>query len=173
MRALNNFSGVKRRFTRTGISHGITVVDDYAHHPVEISAVLKAARQALGDGGGRVIAVMQPHRYSRLSSLFEEFCTCFNEAESVIIADVYAAGESPIENATKETLVEGILNHGHHDVRELDSPESLASLISSMARAGDFVICLGAGNITQWAHTLPEELETIFINTVRSEVVNG
>ncbi|MBL8637551.1 MAG: UDP-N-acetylmuramate--L-alanine ligase [Alphaproteobacteria bacterium] len=173
MRALNNFSGVKRRFTRTGISHGITVVDDYAHHPVEISAVLKAARQALGDGGGRVIAVMQPHRYSRLSSLFEEFCTCFNEAESVIIADVYAAGESPIENATKETLVEGILNHGHHDVRELDSPESLASLISSMARAGDFVICLGAGNITQWAHTLPEELETIFINTARSEVVNG
>ena len=120
-----------------------------------------------------MIAVMQPHRYTRLSSLFEEFCTCFNEADSVIVADVYAAGELPIDDATKENLVEGILNHGHHDVRGLDSPESLAPLISSMARAGDFVICLGAGNITQWAHTLPEELDSIFGNTAQPEVAHG
>ncbi len=170
--ALGNFSGVKRRFTKTGISNGITVIDDYGHHPVEIAAVLKAGRQAVEHTQGRLIAVMQPHRYSRLSSLFDEFCTCFNDADTVIVADVYAAGESPIENATKENLSAGIINHGHRDVHMLASSDHLPDMIFNLAKPGDYIICLGAGNITQWAHALPQHLNALFASS-GSAVANG
>jgi UDP-N-acetylmuramate--alanine ligase len=159
--ALTQFSGVKRRFTRTGQVRGVTIIDDYGHHPVEIQAVLRAGRLAVNSTGGKLIAVMQPHRYTRLASLFPEFCTCFNEADSVIIADVYAAGEKPIAGADKAHLAAGIRKHGHKDVRELESPAKLAPMIASMAHEGDFVICLGAGDITKWAYALPGELEKL------------
>ncbi|MEX2630109.1 MAG: UDP-N-acetylmuramate--L-alanine ligase [Tistlia sp.] len=154
--ALARFGGVKRRFTRTGIAHGITVIDDYGHHPVEIAAVLRAARQT---AARRVVAVVQPHRYSRLAGLFEEFCRCFNDADAVIVADVYAAGEAPIEGADKEHLAAGLRSHGHRQVVELESPEALAATVAEIAGPGDLVVCLGAGNITAWAQTLPGELE--------------
>jgi UDP-N-acetylmuramate--alanine ligase len=171
---LSSFTGVKRRFTRTGTAGGITVVDDYGHHPVEITAVLKAGRQALGGGKGRLIAVVQPHRYTRLSSLFEDFCGCFNEADAVIVADVYAAGETPIEGVTKEALADGIRQHGHHEVYTLPSATDLAPQVAKIAHAGDYVICLGAGNITQWAHALPQELESLRMDCQEAkEVVNG
>ena len=137
---------------------GITIIDDYGHHPVEILAVLKAARSATSAG---VIAVVQPHRYTRLKSLFEEFCTCFNDADAVIVADVYAAGEAPIEGASKDALVEGLRNHGHRKVVALESPAALAATVRELARQGDMVVCLGAGNITQWAYALPDELEAL------------
>ncbi len=163
--ALAHFSGVKRRFTKTGEAGGVTVIDDYGHHPVEIQAVLKAARQAVEGTEGRVIAVMQPHRYSRLSSLFEDFCTCFNDADSVIIADVYAAGEVPIEGADKTALAEGLKACGHKNVSALPDPSALAAMIAEQARAGDYVICLGAGDITKWAYALPKQLEDIFVTS--------
>ena len=154
-RALAGFSGVKRRFTRTGEAGGITVIDDYGHHPVEIAAVLKAARQATES---RVIAVVQPHRYSRLADLFEDFCTCFNDADRVIVAEVYAAGESPIEGVDRDSLAEGLRARGHRSVSALEAPEDLARMICETAAPGDLVVCLGAGNITAWAHALPDEI---------------
>jgi UDP-N-acetylmuramate--alanine ligase len=157
-RGLANFSGVKRRFTRTGEAGGVAVIDDYGHHPVEIAAVLAAARQVCQ---GRVIAVVQPHRYSRLSGLFEDFCTCFNQADTVIVAEVYAAGESPIEGASRDALVEGLRAHGHRDVHALAAPEQLAAQVAAIAHAGDMVVCLGAGNITAWANALPDELAAL------------
>ena len=157
-RALSGFEGVKRRFTRTGEVDGIIVVDDYGHHPVEISAVLDAARQATR---GKVIAVVQPHRYTRLRDLFEEFCTCFNDADEVLVADVYAAGEDPIEGFNRESLVAGLRAHGHRSVVSLESPEDLAGIIHSLASPGDMVVCLGAGNITAWANDLPAELKRL------------
>ncbi len=156
--AMAKFAGVKRRFTRTGVSHGITVIDDYGHHPVEIAAVLKAARTA---GTGRTIAVVQPHRYTRLASLFEEFCTCFNDADTVLVADVYPAGEAPIPNINRDSLVEGLRMHGHRNPLPLNSPDQLARVVRDIARPGDFVVCLGAGNITQWANALPGELDAL------------
>jgi UDP-N-acetylmuramate--alanine ligase len=160
--ALANFSGVKRRFTKTGEVNGITVIDDYGHHPVEIQAVLKAARQAADHTGGKVIAVMQPHRYTRLSSLFDEFCGAFNDADMVYIADVYAAGEEPIDGADKEHLASGIKALGHRHADSLPAPDDLARIIADTAQPNDYVICLGAGNITQWAYALPAQLEEIF-----------
>lgn len=156
--SMAKFQGVKRRFTKTGESNGITVIDDYGHHPVEIAAVLKAARTA---GTGRTIAVVQPHRYSRLANLFEEFCTCFNDADAVIVADVYAAGEQPIENVNRDSLVEGLRMHGHRQVLALHGPDELPQLVREIARSGDLVVCLGAGNITQWANALPGELDKL------------
>jgi UDP-N-acetylmuramate--alanine ligase len=153
--ALAKFGGVRRRFTRTGTWNGVTIIDDYGHHPVEISAVLKAARESTK---GQVIAVVQPHRYTRLAALFEQFCTCFNDADIVIVAHVYPAGESPIKGADRDGLVQGLRTHGHRQVVPLDSPEQLAPLIAGMAKAGDYVVCLGAGSITQWAYALPGEL---------------
>ncbi len=158
-KALGEFKGVKRRFTRTGESGGVTVIDDYAHHPVEISAVLEAARATCGEG--RLIAVVQPHRYTRLLNLFEEFCTCFNDADTVIVADVYAAGEEVIEGIDRDALIEGLRTHGHRNVVALQDPSDLASLVQGTARPGDMVICLGAGDITAWANTLPGELDAI------------
>ena len=153
--ALAGFKGVKRRFTRTGEAGGVTVIDDYGHHPVEIAAVLKAARQA---GARDVIAVVQPHRYTRLASLFEEFCACMNDAGTVIVADVYAAGEAPMEGVDKDALVEGLRARGHRSVVPLPGPDSLAEMIHAIARPGDYVVCLGAGSITNWAHALPTQL---------------
>ena len=149
------FKGVKRRFTKTGEAGGITVIDDYGHHPVEIAAVLKAARQA---GARDVVAVVQPHRYTRLQSLFDEFCTCMNDAGTVIVADVYPAGEAPIEGVDRDALVEGLRARGHRSVVALPSPARLAEMVNAIARPGDFVVCLGAGSITQWAAALPAEL---------------
>ena len=157
-KALSTFAGVKRRFTRTGEYNGITVIDDYGHHPVEIAAVLKAARSA---SNGNVIAVVQPHRYSRLSSLFDQFCTCFNDADCVIVADVYAAGEAPIEGANRDSLINGLQSHGHRHVLPLPDAKSLAKLVKQIAKPGDMVVCLGAGNITAWANALPAELEAL------------
>lgn len=155
--ALGNFRGVKRRFTRTGSWHNVTIIDDYGHHPVEIAAVLKAARQA-GNGEGRVIAVVQPHRYSRLQALFNDFCTCMNDADTVIIANVYEAGEAPIEGIDRNALAEGLRDRGHRHILTLEKPEDLAGMIADIAQPGDYVICLGAGTITQWAQNLPHEL---------------
>ena len=156
--ALAGFKGVKRRFTKTGETGGITIIDDYGHHPVEIAAVLKAARQA---GAGNVVAVVQPHRYSRLASLFADFCTCMNDAGTVIVADVYAAGEAPIPGVNRDALVEGLRARGHRSVVPLPGPAHLAEMVHAIARSGDFVVCLGAGTITNWAATLPKELAAL------------
>ena len=156
--ALAGFAGVKRRFSKTGEAGGITVIDDYGHHPVEIAAVLKAARQA---GARDVVAVVQPHRYSRLHTLFEEFCTCMNDAGTVIVADVYAAGEEPIEGVDRDALVEGLRARGHRQVVALSDPAHLAEMVCAVARQGDFVICLGAGSITHWAAALPGQVQAL------------
>ena len=156
---LARFGGVKRRFTKTGEARGITVIDDYAHHPVEIVAALKAARQATE---GKVVAVVQPHRYTRLAELFEEFCACFNDADHVIVAEVYAAGEEPIESADRDALVGGMRARGHRNVTALTDLALLAPLVSELAQPGDLVICLGAGSITAWANALPRELEEVY-----------
>ncbi len=153
--ALAGFGGVKRRFTRTGEALGAQIFDDYAHHPVEISAVLRAARASTK---ANVIAIMQPHRYTRLQSLFEQFATCFNDADSVIVADVYPAGEKPIEGVDKQHLVSAIKAHGHRSAIALDGPEALPEVVKGLAQPGDYVVFLGAGNITQWAYALPEQL---------------
>ena len=157
-KGLTEFAGVRRRFTTTGVAHGVRIIDDYGHHPVEISAVLKAAR-AVTDG--RVIAVVQPHRYTRLRDLFAEFCGCFNDADVVIVADVYSAGEAPISGADKEGLVEGLRRFGHRRAIPLSSPAELARLVAAEARVGDLVVCLGAGDITNWAYGLPGQLEAL------------
>ena len=154
--ALASFKGVNRRFTKVGEINGVTIIDDYGHHPVEIAAVLKAARQA---SKGRVIAVHQPHRYSRLSSLFEDFCTCFNDADVVGIAEVFAAGEDPIEGASRDDLVAGLIRHGHRHARAVTSEDDLARLVREQTREGDIVVCLGAGTISTWANALPERLK--------------
>ena len=155
---LAGFGGVKRRFTTTGVVGGVRVIDDYGHHPVEIAAVLKAARSMTE---AKVIAVVQPHRYSRLRDLFEEFCGCFNDADTVIVADVYAAGEAPIEGVSRDTLVEGLRRAGHRHVLPLESPAELAAVVAQEANADDLVVCLGAGDITQWAYALPDGLKAL------------
>jgi UDP-N-acetylmuramate--alanine ligase len=156
---LAGFGGVKRRFTRTGEANGVTVIDDYGHHPVEIAAVLKAARQA---SHGKVIAVVQPHRFSRLQNLFVDFCTCFNDADAVLVADVYPAGEAPIPGINAETLAAGLRERGHRHADHLSDPKKLAATVASIAHPGDMVVCLGAGSITYWAHALPAELATLY-----------
>ena len=158
--ALAAFKGVNRRFTKVGEIDGVTIIDDYGHHPVEIAAVLKAARQAIGDGtGGRIIAVHQPHRYTRLHSLFDDFCACFNEADVVAIAEVFAAGEDPIEGAGRDDLVRGLIRHGHRHARAILDEDDLVRLVKEQARPGDMVVCLGAGTISAWANALPERLK--------------
>ena len=154
--ALANFGGVNRRFTKVGEVGGVTIIDDYGHHPVEIAAVLKAARQATE---GRIIAVHQPHRYTRLHSLFDDFCACFNEADVVAIAEVFAAGEDRIEGATRDDLVAGLIRHGHRHARAILDEDDLERLVREQARPGDMVVCLGAGTISAWANGLPERLK--------------
>jgi UDP-N-acetylmuramate--alanine ligase len=153
--ALAGFGGVKRRFTRTGAWNGVEFFDDYGHHPVEVAAVLKAARASTK---GKVVAVMQPHRFTRLQSLFDPFATCFNDADVVIIADVYPAGEQPIPGVDRDALVNAIRAHGHRRAMGLPSPEVLPAMVREIVAPGDYVVCLGAGNITQWAYALPEQL---------------
>jgi UDP-N-acetylmuramate--alanine ligase len=155
-KGLLEFSGVKRRFTPTGVWNGVRVFDDYGHHPVEIKAVLRAARES---APGRVIAIAQPHRFTRLRDLFDDFSSCFNEADTVMITPVYTAGEEPIEGITSETLVARIRAGGHRDARFIAGPEAIAPAVRDLAREGDFVVFLGAGNITQWAYQLPKNLE--------------
>jgi len=157
-KAMAGFGGVKRRFTRTGEWNGVTIIDDYGHHPVEIAAVLKAAR---GSSTGKIIAVVQPHRFTRLQSLFDEFCSCFNDADAVIVAEVYPAGEPPIAGIDRDHFVQGLRAHGHREVIALQKSADLAGIVRGLARSGDLVICLGAGNITQWAYALPGELKTL------------
>jgi UDP-N-acetylmuramate--alanine ligase len=157
-KALASFGGVRRRFTKTGESNGITVIDDYGHHPVEIAAVLKAARESTD---GKIIAVVQPHRFTRLRQLFDEFCTCFNDADAVVVAEVYPAGEAPIAGIDRDHFVLGLRAHGHREVIPLQNSTDLARLIGGIAGSGDFVVCLGAGNITQWAYALPGELKAL------------
>ncbi|MBM3503390.1 MAG: UDP-N-acetylmuramate--L-alanine ligase [Alphaproteobacteria bacterium] len=169
VKALSEFRGVRRRFTKTGVVGGVTIIDDYGHHPVEIAAVLSAARQV---GRGRLIAVVQPHRYTRVRDLFEEFCTCFSNAHTVIVADIYPAGESPIEGIHRDALVDGLRRHGHRHVIPLDKPDDLARQVAEIARSGDLVICLGAGSITGWAHKLPGELEGLLPTTRLREVAS-
>jgi len=158
-KGIGSFTGVKRRFTKTGETHGVTIIDDYAHHPIEIETMLKTARTAVAENGAKVICVMQPHRYSRLDDLFEDFCKCFNEADTVLITDVYEAGETPIENRDKLSLVEGIKSHGHRDVHALPSRAELAHTVAKHSNVGDYVILMGAGDITSWAYELPDLLE--------------
>ncbi len=155
------FKGVNRRFTKVGTRGGATIIDDYGHHPVEIAAVLKAARQA---SDGRVIAVHQPHRYTRLSSLFEDFCACFNDADVVAIADVFSAGEDPIEGASRDDLVSGLIRHGHRHARAILGQDDLERLVDEQTGEGDIVVCLGAGTISAWARAIatdPKEVESV------------
>jgi UDP-N-acetylmuramate--alanine ligase len=158
--ALAGFAGVNRRFTKVGeVLGGVPVIDDYGHHPVEIAAVLRAARQTVAETpGARVIAVHQPHRYTRLSHLFDDFCTCFNDADVVAIAEVYAAGEPPIAGASRDDLVAGLIRHGHRNARALADEAALAPFVRAEARPGDIVVCLGAGSISTWAQALPQRL---------------
>ena len=155
---LAGFGGVKRRFTTTGVVNGVRIVDDYGHHPVEIAAVLKAARQVTE---GRVIAVMQPHRFTRLRDLMEEFSTSFSDADVVIVADVYPAGEAPIEGVDKDALVDGVRRYGHRHVSALQTLADLPAVVAAEAKPGDVVVLLGAGDITSWAYALPAQLEAL------------
>ncbi len=153
--ALAAFGGVNRRFTKVGDVGGITIIDDYGHHPVEIAAVLRAARQATS---GRVIAVHQPHRFTRLHALFEDFCSCFNDADVVGIADVFAAGEDPIAGASRDDLVAGLVRHGHRHAHPVAAQSDLLDLVKTHAKPGDMVVCLGAGTISTWANALPDQM---------------
>jgi UDP-N-acetylmuramate--alanine ligase len=157
-KGLEGFEGVKRRFTTTGIVGGIRIVDDYGHHPVEIAAVLKAARQVCDQ---KVIAVVQPHRYTRLRDLMNEFASCFHDADTVIVADVYSAGEAPLDGVHKHGLVEAMKRFGHRHALALEGPVQLPSLIAHEAQSGDIVVLLGAGDITNWAYALPKQLEAM------------
>jgi UDP-N-acetylmuramate--alanine ligase len=157
-KGLAGFGGVKRRFTTTGVANGVRIIDDYGHHPVEISSVLKAARAVTK---GRVIAVVQPHRYTRLRDLFDDFCHGFNDADVVIVADVYAAGEAPIPGIDRDALVEGLRRYGHRHAIALAGPAELPALIRQEAKAGDLVVLLGAGDITAWAYALPDQLQAL------------
>lgn len=154
--ALGRFEGVKRRFTQVGEWNGVRIIDDYGHHPVEIAAVLRAARDVQGEG--RVIAVVQPHRYTRLRDLFEDFCTCFNNADRVVVAPVYAAGEAPIDGVSASSFAKGLADHGHRNVSVLDDLEHLPEALSGTLEPGDMVVCLGAGDITAHAATLADRL---------------
>ena len=157
--SLSQFKGVGRRFEFKGVGAGITIIDDYGHHPVEIRAALSAGRMRCGQS--KLIAVVQPHRYSRLADLFDDFCTCFNEADHVLVADIYAAGETPIAGFEKEDLVAGLHASGHHVAEAISAPENLAAAIHQIAKAGDIVLCLGAGSITKWAAALPAQLDAL------------
>ena len=157
-KGLTGFGGVRRRFTTTGVANGVRVIDDYGHHPVEIAAVLRDARAVTV---GRVIAVVQPHRYSRVKDLFSEFCACFNDADTVIVSEVYTAGETPLPGASRDDLVDGLRRFGHRRVLALDGPSDLAAMVSAEAKSGDLVVLLGAGDITAWAYALPGQLEAL------------
>ena len=149
--ALLNFKGVNRRFTNVGKVKGVTVIDDYAHHPVEIAAALRAARQS---HLGRILTIHQPHRYSRLHDLFEDFCSCFNDADVVGITDIFAAGECPIEGADRDGLIDGLKSHGHRNVMAVPDEAALTAFLRDNCEEGDMLICLGAGSISAWVQKL-------------------
>ncbi|MBN9319921.1 MAG: UDP-N-acetylmuramate--L-alanine ligase [Caulobacterales bacterium] len=155
---LAGFGGVRRRFTTTGVIGGVRIVDDYGHHPVEIAAVLRAARQVTR---GKVIAVVQPHRYTRLRDLMDEFAACFADADTVLVADVYSAGEQPIPGIDRDGLVEAARRFGHRRALPLESVAALPNAIAQEAHEGDLVVLLGAGDITTWAYALPGQLEAL------------
>jgi len=155
-KALGAFSGVKRRFSPVGDWRGVRIYDDYAHHPVEVAAVLRAARAG---GNGRIVAVLQPHRYTRLQALFNEFSACLDDADIVVVTPVYSAGEAPIPGIDRDELASGLRRHGHPNVLTIDSEEELAETVASIAAPGDIVIGLGAGTITDWINALPKTLE--------------
>ena len=157
--AMAGFGGVGRRFETKGVSGGVTVIDDYGHHPVEIRAALQAGRMLCGTN--KLVAVVQPHRYSRLADLFEDFCGCFNDADEVLVADVYAAGEAPIDGIGRDALVGGLRDHGHRGPAALASETALAPEILARTSPGDLVMCLGAGDITGWAARLPAEMDRL------------
>lgn len=159
LNGFSKFKGVKRRFTKTGEVGGITIIDDYGHHPKEIEVTLRTAKGTLKSASQSVIAVVQPHRYSRVNDLFNEFCQCFSDADTVIVTDIYEAGESPIEGVNKESLIEGIKKTGHNNVLPLASKDELPVLINKIAKSGDIVVCLGAGSISAWANELPKQLK--------------
>ncbi|MBA4756909.1 UDP-N-acetylmuramate--L-alanine ligase [Sphingosinicella sp.] len=149
------FGGVKRRFTKVGEVDGASIIDDYGHHPVEIKAVLAAAREGVK---GRVIAVVQPHRFTRLRDLMPEFQTAFNDADTVYVAPVYAAGETPIDGVDAAHLLAGLKRSGHRDAYTVEGPEDLAQKLAATIREGDMVVCLGAGDITKWAAGLADAI---------------
>lgn len=153
---LGNFGGVQRRFTKTGEVDGVTIIDDYGHHPKEIMATLKTARQVIGNSGGSITAVFQPHRYTRVRDLFDEFCNCFMDADKVIVSDVYPAGESPISGIDKDNIIKGIKKSGKVDVYGLSKPEELPEIVKKLNKKGDFVVFLGAGSVSKWANDLPK-----------------
>ena len=157
--AFENFGGIYRRFTRAGVWNKVAIYDDYAHHPVEIENVLKAARSVTA---GRVIAVKQPHRYTRVADLFDEFAGCFGEADEVIVAPVYEAGEAPIEGISHQSLADAIRSTGHQNVQTIEGQDNLTMVLGKMVKPGDLVICLGAGDISRWAHALPKNLVKSF-----------
>lgn len=159
VKAIREFRGVKRRFTKTGEVGGVSIIDDYGHHPVEIAATLGSARQVVEATGGRVIAVVQPHRYSRLQHLFNEFAACMHDADIVFVSDVYEAGEAPIEGVNRDALVDALRDHGHRQAMPLNAPKMLGDVLAGIVEPGDIVVCLGAGSISQWAHDLPANLE--------------
>ena len=160
-KALAGFAGVKRRFTFVGEVEGVRIIDDYAHHPVEIAATLSSARQAVKETGGKVIAVMQPHRYSRVESLFDDFCACVNQADTVMVTPIFEAGEQPIDGISRESLIQGIRDAGHRNVLPVDAPEKLAATVKQYAKPGDMVVCMGAGSISLWANKLPQEWSSV------------
>ncbi|MGB7286282.1 MAG: UDP-N-acetylmuramate--L-alanine ligase [Salaquimonas sp.] len=157
-KGISAFSGVKRRFTHTGTWNGVEIFDDYAHHPVEITAVLSAARAATK---GKVIAIKQPHRFTRLESLFDDFCACFNDADVVMVAPVYRAGETPIEGADEQSLVAGLQAAGHRNASVISGPQDIAARVAAVAEPGDYVVFLGAGDITKWAYDLEGQLNAL------------
>jgi UDP-N-acetylmuramate--alanine ligase len=157
-KSLSQFKGVNRRFTQVAELNGMKIIDDYGHHPVEISAVLRAARQT---ATGKVFAIHQPHRYTRLKSLFHDFCSCFNEADFVVIMEVYSAGEAPLDGASRADLVNGLVRHGHRNVFSVDDEDELEALIREQAKSGDIIVFLGAGTISVWANNLPFRLNDL------------
>ncbi|HEY4125246.1 MAG TPA: UDP-N-acetylmuramate--L-alanine ligase [Rhizomicrobium sp.] len=153
---LKNFEGVKRRFTKVGEWNGAAIIDDYGHNPFKIAAALKAARQAYS---GPIVAVVQPHRYTRLRDTFDQFCTCLNDADVAVIAPVYAAGEKPIENINRDTYAEALRMHGHRNVLTIDSETDLAATVAPFLKQGGAIVLLGAGSITTWAYNLEGALK--------------
>ncbi|MCP5384357.1 MAG: UDP-N-acetylmuramate--L-alanine ligase [Sphingomonadaceae bacterium] len=153
-----SFGGVRRRFTRVGQVAGATVIDDYAHHPVEIRAVLSAAQES---AAGKVIAVMQPHRFTRLADLMDDFQNCFNDADKVYVTPVYTAGEDPIEGVDAAALVEGLQSRGHRSASTVENRAELAERLAGEIGEGDLIVCLGAGDITRWAAALAGDIEQV------------
>ena len=158
LQTLERFSGVRRRFTHVGDWNGIAIHDDYAHHPVEIAATLEAARSVCT---GRLMAVVQPHRYSRLHDLLQSFLLCFDAADMVMVAPVYSAGEPPIEGADHHSLANGLLSRGHRHVVAIDHEAEIAPLVAQWGAPGDMLVLMGAGSSTQWANALPQQLHAL------------